>query len=259
MRKTGLLAGILVILLSNGLALIGVAVNRSGEAVETIALTERELPLQNADQEDSGVYLRLALCRPEISTGDPTRDLAMLQDVGFDLRIPAGTPRNNVAITSRMAYVALEFEGDAWQRWLEYEQKRPEVDRLRNGSEQRRSDGTVFPRRDPKLAPHLAAIDAAKTMQEIRSRHPDQGKYLIVKAVLAIRIEDIQDPVSGAVTDHKFTGIVAEIVPSVIHVPLPDARLLSPLNPQPAPKPRYTVTLKFGRKLEPWVDSVRLN
>jgi len=259
MKRTGLLAAILVILLANGLALIGVATNRAGEAVETIALTERELPLQNVDQENSGVYLRLDLCRREFSTGDPSRDLARLQEVGFDLRIPAGTRGSEVAIMPRTAYVALELEGDAWQQWLQREQKQLEFDRRQDPAAPQRTSRGALPERDPRLAPHLAAVDVAKSIQELRGRYPDQSKYLIVKAILVLRVEDVKDPASGAVTDHKFTGNVTEILPSVIHVPLPHARLLSPLKPQSGQEPRYTVTLKYGRNLEPWIDSVRLH
>ncbi len=259
MKRTGLLAAILVILLANGLALVGVATNRAGEAVETIALSERELPLQNVDQENSGVYLRLELCRPDLSTGDPSRDLARLQEVGFDLRIPADTRAINLAIMPRTAYVALELEGDAWRQWLQREQKRSEFERQQDRIEQPQQGRGAIPGRDPSLAPHLAAVDVAKSIQELRGRYPDQGRYLIVRAILVLRVEDIQDPAGATVTGHKITGIVSEILPSVIHVPLPHARLLSPLKPRSGQEPRYTVTLKFGRKLEPWVDSVRLH
>jgi len=44
----------------------------------------------------------------------------------------------------------------------------------------------------------------------------------------------------------------------VIHVPLPYSRLISSLKPRTEGEPRYTVTLKYGTSLEPWVSAINL-
>jgi hypothetical protein len=68
----------------------------------------------------------------------------------------------------------------------------------------------------------------------------------------------VKDPGTGAVKSSLCTGHVAQVLPFFVHVPLPYARLLSPLKPRgPGQGPRYSVTLHYGRNLEPWVGSIR--
>ena len=118
MKSPRTILGIALILLVNILALIGVARNRAAEPVQTIELTERELPLQTMGQDNSGVMLRLAWSAPPFRSLEPELDRARLEAAGFSLHFPAGSQSKDIALMPREAYVALEYEGAAWERWL---------------------------------------------------------------------------------------------------------------------------------------------
>ena len=104
----------------------------------------------------------------------------------------------------------------------------------------------------------LVPVDVAKSMPDLRRLYPDQSKYLIVRAVIVASLEEVKDPTTQSVTSRNWVGRVSEILPYYINVPIPYAKLLSPLKPQTGQTPRYTVTLKYGRNLEPWVADVKL-
>jgi hypothetical protein len=255
MKRTGLIFAVGVVLVSNGIALIGVARNRAGGPVETIELTERELPLQNTDQENSGVGLRLQWFGQSLPIADIALDQTKLEKVGFDFRIPAGMSGKDLALLPRIAYVALEYGGEVWEQWLQ----KAENERGQSQSAAQRSGVTGNLERDRMTVSHLVPVDASTSMPDLRRLYPDQSKYLIVRAVLVARLDEVKDPITQTVTSYNCVGYVSEILPSYINVPLPYARLLSPLKPQTGLAPRYTVTLKYGRNLEPWVADVKLH
>jgi hypothetical protein len=255
MKRTGLIFAVAVVLVSNGIALIGVTSNRAGGPVETIELTERELPLQNTDQENSGVGLTLQSFGQSSWVADRTLDQAKLEKAGFDFRIPARKSGKDLALLPRVAYVALEYGGEVWERRLQKE----ENEKGQSQSTAQRSSVTGNLELDRMTVSRLVPVDVAKSMSDLRRLYPDESKYLIVRAAIVAWLEEVKDPITQAVTSYNCVGRVSAILPSYINVPLPYARLLSPLKPQTRQAPRYTVTLKYGRNLEPWVADVKLH
>jgi hypothetical protein len=254
MKRVGLIFGVAVALVSNGVALIGVARNRAAGPVETIQLTECELPLQNEDQENSGVGVGLRLFGQPSWMANRTLDQAKLEKAGFDFRIPAGKSTDFLALLPRVAYVALEYGGEVWEQWLQQE----ENDKKQSQSPAQRSGLTGNLERDRMTVSRLVPVDVAKSASDLRRQYPDESKYLIVRAVIVAWLEEVKDPVTQTVTSRNWVGRVSQILPYYINVPLPYAKLLSPLKPQIGQAPRYTVTLKYGRNLEPWVADVKL-
>jgi len=253
MKRAGLLLGTVVILAANVIALVGVSRNRAGEPLQTIELTERELPLQSMDQDNTGVGLVLSWSQTVPYTSGQL-DRSKMEDAGFDFQIPANVQGRDIALLPRVAYIALEYEGKEWERWLQApeNEKRP-----RRPAFQQSVDDTQ--KLDRYYKSRLFLVDSSRSMSTLRSRYPDQSRYLILRAVLGARVEDVTDPATGAVTSHDCSGFVSELLPSYINVPLPYARILSPLKSSPrGQEPRYTVTLKYGRNLEPWVDAVKV-
>ena len=254
MKSPRTILGIALVLLVNILALIGVARNRAGDPVQTIELTERELPLQTMGQDNSGVMLRLAWSAPPFRSPEPELDRAKLETAGFSLQFPAGSQSKDITLMPREAYVALEYVGAAWVGWL----KQAEEQKKNNQFENQRPVGVRNANKEPIGESHLCAVDVSRSWTELRSRYPDQSRVLIVRAVLTARLEDVTEKAGGAVISINVYGSVSEILPSMINVPKPYAGLLSPLKPRTGPEPRYSVTLKYGRNLEPWVAGVRL-
>lgn len=256
MKRAGLYLAIAIVLVTNGVTLIGVAGNRAGEPFETIELTERELPMQAGDQESSGIMLRLMVSTHHGTVPHPPLDRARLEALGFRFPIAPPASGTDLALLPRTAFVALEYDGPVWQQWLQ----RAEED-LPGEPEPSRAPGAAERlQRDRVTKSRLFVIDTSQDMAALRARHPDQSKVLIVKAIIRARIEDVKDLKSGEVIDHNVIGTVAMILPSDIHVPLPYSRLLAPLKPAADwQEPRYTVTLQYGRRLEPRVSAVTIH
>lgn len=264
MKRTGLILGIVIILVCNGIALIEVARNRSGAPVQTIELTERELPLLNQDLENSGVDLRVNWIQAALSPRSWSFDQTQLEAAGFSFPVPPGTRTQGFAFLPREAYVALEHEGPRWEEWRQQAKRQGSPAAVQTGGTTPSfvADETIIDGHPTRFGsnfwPGLFVVDASKDMSALRRRYPDPGKYLIVRAVLMARTEAVKDLQTGEVTSYKYSGRVVQIMPDVIHVPLPYSRLISSLKPRTEGEPRYTVTLKYGNSLEPWVSAVTL-
>jgi hypothetical protein len=254
MSRRPLLGAIALILATNVLALIGVGRNRAGGPAATIELTERELPIMNTGMDNSAIDLGFSWTRQSRWRSTGILNCSQLEQAGFDLRSTAGEPASDVALLPREAFVALEYQGSAWKQWLQG----VEEERRQSQSSAQPPIGANIPV-EPLLQSRLFVVDAAKSPAELRARYPDPGKHLIVRAVIMARLEDVKEPGTGKVISHNCIGNVSEILPAMIHVPLPYARLLALLKPRlPGEEPRFAVSLHYGRNLEPWVASVKL-
>jgi hypothetical protein len=231
-----ILPGILVVIVANAIALIGVSVNRSGRPFETIRLTERELSLERAEEGDnSGIRLRLNWYR------GPDFTRTKLQELGFDCP-PISEDRDNIRFPlPKIVFAALEYEGQAWSESLSKMAAAPAPDR--KGA-------------NPGLASRLFAVDAAKTAMELRARFPDAGRHLIVRAM--VRAVPGADLALNSNKPPEWKGYVVQILPAEIYVPFPLASELARLDPRPSTAPRYSVTLSYGSKFEPWISSINL-
>jgi hypothetical protein len=254
MKRMGLILGAAIILASNGIALIGVARSRAGDPLQTIELTERELPLVNSDPENTGVDLRINWTQAPLSPRASSLDQTQLEAAGFSFPMPPGARTQGFAFLPHEAFVALEHEGQRWEAWRQAAEQAKQQD----SAAAVRTPGPTPSAGGSNSWPGLFLVDASKDMAALRGRYPDPGKYLIVRAVLMARTVAVKDLKTGEVTSYKYSGRVVQIMPDVIHVPLPYSRLISSLKPRTEGAPRYTVTLKYGTSLEPWVSAVTL-
>ncbi|HYK90232.1 MAG TPA: DUF4824 family protein [Acidobacteriota bacterium] len=242
MNRIGLLLAIALVVVGNAFVFIGVRSNRAGAPLETIELTERELVLQSQPEDNTGVTLQINWW-PRYWPGGFDRE--KLQDLGFRCPSPSGPGDFERRMSPRAAYVALEYQGPAWERWLKEQEaaaaKTPPPITAAPSHASGFDSGT-----------RLFFVDAALDPDKLMRRYSDRRKYLIVRAVVAARFT--QDKVSAG----SWHGWVAEIIPSEIHVPLPFASLLSGLSSKVGEETRYTVTLQYGRHFEPWVSDVKL-
>ncbi len=255
MKHMGLILTIVIVLASDAMALIFTARNRARDAVETITLTERELPRMTGDLETTGVDLRFNWNQFRVPPDTVHFDQAQLEAAGFVFKAPPGEATRNIAFLPREAFVAFELEGPKWQEWQELREKARQMDR--DQSTIVRSGQNLEQNSNPSES-HLFVADASESFSELRNRYPDQSKNVIVRAVISARTQLIRDPDTGATIAYKYVGRVLQVLPDIIHVPLPYARSISSLKPQTGTDPRYTVTLKYGNNLEPWVTAVTL-
>lgn len=95
----------------------------------------------------------------------------------------------------------------------------------------------------------LTARDVGLDREELRRSYPNRERYILTPGVVMIR----HDP--DAVEHEKLTGRIQRLLPPMIHVPKQHSGLLADLE-RGADASRYAVTLRYGRRLEPWVVRV---
>jgi hypothetical protein len=235
------MAGALV-LASNALVLTHVARNRSGPPDARIVLTDRELRYWK-QSDDSGVHLTLQTA-PDLGMGNTFLNSEKLRELGFDTSFPpsgkdAWTRYANMA--GRPAFIAFELDGRAF---AEYK------DRRREQALQRKQKPEDV-ERDLAQAPRLVPMDASKTREDLRLRHPDRTRVLILPAVVRIQVD-------SSTKEPRLRGWLTEW-PSLIHVPKPYSDTLRNVNmASNTTMPRFEVELAYGNKLEPWVVGVRV-
>jgi len=268
MRRWGLVAAAAVVVLSNLVALLGVAWNRSGEPDAEIVLTEREAPLAwNQERESSAVSLRLEWSGPDLGPGDGTWfDEDKLKEIGFDTAVPPGAsdgPAYYLRQLPRQTYVALEYEGDGWKRRLEAARRRVDEAKEKAAAGVEGSAEVEGARKAlewaEKTTSRLVAIDAGNDPGALRDRHPDRSRVAVVPAIVQASTRVGTPPREGVAPPVGIQGFIQSVLVSSIHVPRDLAATLSSigLRSAPADPPRYAVTLRFGRRYEPWVVDIR--
>nr|NIQ02513.1 DUF4824 family protein [Nitrospinaceae bacterium]NIR56468.1 DUF4824 family protein [Nitrospinaceae bacterium]NIS86929.1 DUF4824 family protein [Nitrospinaceae bacterium]NIT83767.1 DUF4824 family protein [Nitrospinaceae bacterium]NIU45970.1 DUF4824 family protein [Nitrospinaceae bacterium] len=172
------------------------------------------------------------------------------------------------------AYVVLELNGPAYQKWLAEAQKDLEI--ARNKVEREKNDKKKKSRkRDLKeieikiaMQSKLFAVDAGQEPGVLRNKYPDRSKYIIAPAAFKIHREKIYSKPLPASKRYFLSGRVDEILVEDIHVPnefreffiaeikSPTIQYLPHDKPTSDLKPRYSVTVNYGKRYEPWIAAV---
>ena len=268
MKRRGWLVAISLVVLGNLVLLAGVAWNRAGEPDAVIELTERELPMAWSwrDDEDSGLSLRLNWTGGSANyygygTSSPSwLDTDKLEELGFDFSVPVNAETAEFHYNKQLpreAYTVLEFDGPAWQNWLA-EQERDLEEAAEKVADGEQTEDWLEDRRESferrKLGEsRLFAVDAGTDPDALRERYPDRSRYLIVPAVFRIWA-----------SARDVTASVSKVLVDRVHVRrgqrdvfdgLPERRRWR-WDEGVDPSPRYKVTLMFGKRLEPWIETV---
>jgi len=179
------------------------------------------------------------------TAGENWFDQKKLKETGFDVSVPLDskdTARYYANSQSREVFVALEFEGSAWQKWLE------------ENRERLKRQATYVPRKEFEIsqieaqwqstASRLMAIDVGLDPEELRRRYPDRQHVMILRGVAQPTVVQIagQRP--------YLQGRIAQILTQTINLPA-EFRGLSTYA-------SYVVTLRVGRRYEPWIADVRV-
>jgi hypothetical protein len=248
MKLRGLLAGLVLILLTNAAVIAGVAWNRRGEPDAVVTLTERELqlPWSAGDEDDTGLILRLEW-NPRDAASDATPQAlpaTTLRELGFRLSPPPGRHQ-----PPRAAWVVLEMEGEAWQRWLA-KRRREAEDQKRAAEESDCPSSGDFEQMQMRES-RLVLVDAGLDREALRRRHPDRGRFVIVPGVVGpdgvvseLGLESIHVP-------RRLRPVLDEIVTAEL------VRRYRIAGAEDGPRPpRYRMNVAFGRRGEPWLVSV---
>jgi hypothetical protein len=107
-------------------------------------------------------------------------------------------------------------------------------------------------REETETGSRLFPIDAGLDREELLRAYGNSPRAFVAPGVVRINYDPDSDDAS------KMTGQVQRLLPGIIHVPKAHAAYLAGLGgraEEPVP-PRYAVTLRYGRRLEPWVVKV---
>jgi hypothetical protein len=248
-RRTALWLAAFVVLLSNAVALGLAWMNRAGEPDAALVLTERELRILPRETENTAMALTLAWIDPAGAPGAVRwLDAAKLASLGFDCSAPP-TPENAPFYRGqapRSAYAAFDFESEGWNRYLASVPPGPDRESAEAGS-------------------HLVLIDVGLDAAALRARHPDRHRVVITPATVSLDFRqargqrpvlaghvNIAYPMEVSVPGHLRTTL--EGVPDSPREPYDPAQAWRG-SPLPA-APRYRVSLRWGRWLEPWLVAI---
>ena len=274
MRVPLLLAALGLLIVSNAFVLVHVGLNRSGEPDSEMELTARELQYYGTRSDDSSVVLMLRWTNtaPEYPTGPPTDppewfDQKKLEDLGFDLSVPASSPRAQRFYDnqrSRKGYVALELGGPAWESWLKDREPRLQTE-VSYGPQVRPEQRLEIER---ETTPRLVSIDVSLDPASLRRKYPDRRRVMIVAALIRATLRpESRASETAPLRPAYLRGAITRLAIESINVPEPLSRRLDGQSYTPwtydgkqvkVNQPPYRVLLRVGSKYEPWITDVKL-
>jgi hypothetical protein len=249
-----------IVLVTSVATLVFVRQNRTGSPDATLQLTERELRLAPRGNDETAVMLWLTW-RSAQDTGGmrgyPWLDRAKLESLGFDCRVPPGSDEarryyRSARAMARDAYAVLEYRPD----------EVPTLSDVEPAMAGSTSPGRPLEPAALARLPRLVAVDAGLDPAALRARYPDRTRFLITQAIVRLLYLDARTAGGSPL----LTGDFGALLPQQIAVPREHAALLANLQASQreddafrrlTPDPRYQVTLRYGRNLEPWVAGVR--
>ena len=268
-RRHTLFAGLALILVVNGIALSGVALNRSGEPESRVQLSERELQLPYGrwnSKENSGVELNL---RWRVHAGNDVPDTdygygsyggtaswldeAKMTALGFDVPQDRQSQRwKNKQNRTKEVLLVLEIDGAAYQQSLEHARRKADADEKLKADnpgnkefENRAKHSREYAESEARENTRLFVVDAGLDREALRSRYPDTTHYLIARGQIRPQIvtQDKQD---------RLSGYISALSISQINVPVEFQHALKHDGQTSKPIP-FEASVAYGQRLEPWI------
>lgn len=266
-----LIAGGSLIVLTNAVALLGAAYNRSDEAESTLKLSQRELQNHrwSANKDNSGITLTMswrivneeAAQQNEYSMGyssgkwgRPTwLNQGKMAELGFEVDKLASNSdfnrRRQKEALPREVLLVLELDDKSYQQELQRARafavqakdllaKNPDKVELKNRAE--RADEVV--KSEEQTSSRLFVIDAGTDLPRLRATYSDRTRYAIVHGL-------IYPSISRENNLTKVGGHIREIHAETINVPFLYRKIFH------TPDAPYEVTVAFGKRLEPWITT----
>lgn len=255
---------LILVVAANAIVLGMVAANRSGAPESRLTLTERELGLgYRRFRENSGLSLHLSWrSLPEDADQLPNTywrtpawlDEKKLEALGIPVSPPYGAAKGGAHYRrplSKAVFIVLELGGAPYQEALRRAQKRLDAAEPRNLKNADRRW-----REEQHWNSRLFAVDAGLDPGVLRTAYPDRQRFIIAQGEVKPIYRDARNTTAAA-------GRIVKLMIENIHVPLKFRPVFETL-PRGAYKgvdeirlPRYEVTLAYGKRLEPWIVSVK--
>jgi hypothetical protein len=277
-RTHTLIAGLALLLATNAVALVGVAYNRSGEPDGTLSLTQRELILPytwGLESENSGIALTVQWRVLPARANDPSDtglsyagggvaewlDEAKLSALGFDVTLLDDTVRGARFLERQLpreVLFVLELAGPAYEESLrrvrEYAQREMALAAANPGKQEFKYRTTNARERlesEEQRETRLFIVDAGLAPAALRAAYPDRGRYAIVRG-------QVHPYIVSSAGKQRARGYVSELSIKQINVPHEFRPVFESLVREQRARTlehavRYTVTVTFGKRLEPWI------
>jgi Domain of unknown function (DUF4824) len=260
MKTWGSLTALAIVVASNAVVFLHIARDRSGEPLQTIELTECEVPLASLPRDRSETALRLQWKHRGFGpSGDPLAyrlDRDKLQQLGFECPLPESSSNDRSQPLPRQLFVVFRY-----LEAMSQQEAGPAGDRSTAAPSQAALDSLGAARASALAVAdlsHLEVADVGLDFAALRHRYPDSRGYPIFRGVVRARIEKRQNPETRQWDVEDWGGRVVLILPELINVPLPHSPVFADLPARKGTEPRYKVTLQFGRNLEPRISSAIL-
>ena len=278
-RTHTLAAGVVLIALTNAIALGGVAWNRSGEPESVLKLSQREFLTPHGlglDREGGGLQLSVSWRVLSVDSdaafywnfqGAPEwLDEAKLAALGFDVSPPPVERRSAWRYDRQLpreALVVLELDGPAYQKALERARERAAKEAAKGAETGKTGPGSPaqqaaqFLKNEETANSRLFAVDAGPDAQSLRAKYPDRTRY----AILMGKVRSSYQSRRGK--EVRWTGYIDGIQNAQVNVPLEFRKAIehAPRSFPPAgvasSGPPFEVTVAFGKRFEPWIVAAK--
>lgn len=244
MKRPFLAAAVAVLVVSNGFVLLQVAMNRRGAPEAELELTTRELRYNYATDSPGTMTIAWENSADFQQPGAAGwYDQRKLRDTGFDTSVPPGSKdaaRHYQNSESREVFVALEFDGPGWRKWIEQNKAKLEIQTKDNPNR-----ASEIPRAEEaweNTSSRLVAVDAGLDPEALRRAYPDRNRVMIVRGLARMILESDGQPA-------YLRGMVTQISSQTINLPAEFKGLTAYAS--------YIVTLRVGRRYEPWIAGLK--
>ena len=245
---------ILLVLAANTVILLSASSNRSGRPDAVVGMTEREWRPVPVSERNSARELEWTSGRYEYWQRISWLDAAKLSALGFDCRMP---PNDKAAEgfygrqLPRRVFVVYEFDGASWKDALE-EKRRAAQAQVDPSAVNSMMDQVAA---EQVSGARLLPVDAGLDPASLRRAYPDSTRFVVLPAV--VTISDQWDTRRNAPRLRLLTGSIRAVTATLI-VPREFRgaleRALAIEGKQGAP--RYTVTIAYGLRYEPWIVAI---
>ena len=269
--KNLFLLSLLLIVLVNGFILAGVLYNRSGEPESVVEFTEREVRMpyrRSQDQASVRINWRIVSLDDDSYNryGSPLWfDQKKLESLGYEFPEGLDVDRQSHFIESE-AILVLEYDGGAYQQAIKIAQQRVQVIEKKLtkliGDEELLSDlkdAKENLKHEELSASRLFVIDAGLDKNKLRAKYPDNQRYILTYGIVDARSYRFDGNRERSV----IAGRIDRLSVKYLHVEKEAHSLIDKLKPSSnyssnENPPRFSLTVHYGQKLEPWIETIEL-
>jgi len=255
-RRSGVLVAIVVV--ANSVILWSVFDNRRGEPDALVTLTEREWQLATVSERNTARELNWTAARFAYWQGLPWLDAAKLAALGFDTSMPPSAEHADAFYNRQLppsVFAVYEFDGDAWKKALD--ERRSAAANQQQASPNLAKAAADLIESERISGSRLVPIDAGRDPDALRRAYPVRSRFIVLPAVVNIHVGfGRRTPPASA---PRFLGGSVRAVTTTLVVPREFRAALERADTRPRDRgePRYSVTIAYGRRHEPWIVAMQ--